>query len=71
MDPAQYKSIPGNNMVSRRNHLLFHFLITIYYSTSISLVFIRQNATEKKKLGEMLIEQIIKLELRGPGPPLN
>ena len=30
-------------------------------------VFTRQNTLEKK-LGEMLIEQIIKFEVRGPGP---
>ena len=28
--PAQYKSGQGNNMVSRRNHLLYHFKITIH-----------------------------------------
>ena len=29
--PAQCKSGPGNNMVSRRNHLLYHFSITIHH----------------------------------------
>ena len=37
--------------------------------TSTSPVFTRKYSFENKKLGEMLIEQIIEFELRGPGPP--
>ena len=49
-------------------------LITIYCtnfkSQSTSSVLMRQNTFDKKKnyLGKMLIEQIIELELKGPGP---
>ena len=54
-----------NNMFSKRNHLLYHFSITIHlYFAS----FYAQN-TLKKKLGKMLIEEIIEFQLRGPGPP--
>ena len=49
--------------------------VTIYRAifqlqfTSTAPVFTRQNTFEKKKaIGEMLIEQIIELELRGPAP---
>ena len=48
--------------------------VTIYRTifqlqfTSKSPVFTRQNTFEKKRLGEVLIEQIIEFELRGPGP---
>ena len=51
-------------MVSRRNHLLCGFQEQF---TSISPVFKRQNTLEKKKLGEMFIEQIIEFELRDLG----
>ena len=61
---AQCKSDQGNSIASRRNSLLYHFLITIH------LHFASLHATkyfEKKLAREMLIEQIIELEFRGPG----
>ena len=33
--PAQRKSGPGNNMIGRRNHLLYHFKITIHLHFAI------------------------------------
>ena len=56
---------PGSNMFSKRNHVLYHFLIMIHLHLAS---FYAQN-TFKKKLGKMFIEQIIEFELRGPGPP--
>ena len=52
-------------MFSKRNHLLYHFSITIQLHVSS---FYAQN-TFKKILERMLIEQIIEFQLRGPGPP--
>ena len=60
----QCKSGLGNNMVSRRNHLLYIFHKQF---TSTSPVFTRQNTFEKKLARGMPIEQIF--ELRGSGPP--
>ena len=62
---AQCKSGPGNNMFSKRNHLLDHFSITIHLHLAS---FYAQN-TFKKIARKMLIEQIIEFELRGPGSP--
>ena len=52
-------------MVSRCNDLLYRFSITIPLPLA---VFTRQNTSEKTYLREMLIEQIVELELRRPGP---
>ena len=43
--PAQCKSGPGNNMVSRRDQLLHHVSLTIHLHLA---GFTRQNAFEKK-----------------------
>ena len=51
--------------VNRSNFLLYHFLITILSPSQ----FLCEKMLLQKKLGEMLIEQIIKFELRGPRPP--
>ena len=53
---AQCISGPGNYMVGRRNHLLYHFLITIHLHLAS---FYAQNTFLKNYLGKMLIEQII------------
>ena len=45
--PTQCKSGPVNNMVSMRNNLLHHFLITIYLHLAS---FLRDNILLKKKL---------------------
>ena len=61
--PKQCKSGPRNNMlVSRSNHLLYHFSVTI---SSTSLGFMRKNTFKTITIGEMLIEQIIEFEWRG------
>ena len=52
-------------MFSKRNHLLYHFSITIHLHLAS---FYAQN-TLKKQLGKMLIDQIFEFQLRGPGPP--
>ena len=52
-------------MFSKRNHLLYHFSIRNHLHLA---GFYAQN-TFKKKLGKMLIEQIIEFQLKGPGPP--
>ena len=52
-------------MFSKRNHLLYHFSITIHLHLAS---FYEQN-TFKKKARKMLSEQIIEFELRGPGSP--
>ena len=54
------------------NHLFYQ--LNINYNSppppaSTSPAFTRQNTFEKKLAGEMLTEQIIEFELRGPGPP--
>ena len=65
--PTQCKSGPSNNMVaSRSNHLLYHLPIKI---SSTLPVFTRKNTFKKISRGKMLIEQIIKVKWRGPGPP--
>ena len=55
-------------MVSKRNH---HSIVP--FSNNHTLPprqFLRDKTVlKKKKLGEMLIEQIIKFELKGPGFP--
>ena len=52
-------------MFSKRNHLLYHFSITIHlYFAS----FYEEN-TFKEIARKMLIEQIIEFQLRGPGSP--
>ena len=51
-------------MFSKRNHLLYHFSITIQLHLPN---FYAQN-TFKKIARENVIEQIIELQLRGPGP---
>ena len=57
---------PGNNIFSKRNHLLYHFSITIHlYLAS----FYASNLKKKILLGKMFIEQIIEFELRVPEPP--
>ena len=52
-------------MFSKRNHLLYHFSIT----THLHLAGFYAQNTFKKITRKMLIEQIIELELRGPGSP--
>ena len=52
-------------MFSKRNHLLYHFSITIHLHLAS---FYTQN-TFKKIARKMFIEQIIEFELRGPGSP--
>ena len=66
--PTQCKFGSVNNIVSKRNHLLYHFSITVYL---LHLVSFYATIYFKKKLAarEMLIEQIIKFELKGPGLP--
>ena len=56
---------PGNNMFSKRNHLLYHFSITIYLHFAS---FYAQNTLKKKKLEKMLIEQTTEFQLKRPGP---
>ena len=52
-------------LVSRSDHLIYHFSITIF---STSLILTRKYTFEKITIaGEMLIEQTIEFELRGPG----
>ena len=54
-------------MVSKRNHhSIVPFSITIPFHLAS---FYATKQFWKKKLGEMLIEQIIKFELKGPGFP--
>ena len=53
-------------MVSKRNHLLCYFSVTIQLHFAS---FYAQNTSKKKKLWKILIEQIIEFQLRGPGPP--
>ena len=50
-------------LVSRSNHLLYHFSITIL----LHLASFYATKYFQKKLAEMLIEQIIEFKLRGPG----
>ena len=52
-------------MFSKRNHLLYHFSITIHLHLAS---FYAQN-TFKKIARKMLIEQIVEFELSGPGSP--
>ena len=62
----QCKSGAVNNMVSKRNHVFYHYSITIHLHLAS---FYATTYFEKKKLsGEMLIEQIIEFELSGLGP---
>ena len=53
-------------MFSKRNHLLYHFSITIHLHLGS---FYAQNTNNKKIAREMLIKQIIEFQLIGPGPP--
>ena len=55
-------------MVSGRSHLLYHFLISTHLHLSS---FYASKYLCKKLALEMLIEQIIEFELRGPGPPFR
>ena len=50
-----------------RKHSLYHFSITIHLHLTSFYVRIYL----KNQLGEMLIEQIIEFELRGPEPPIR
>ena len=61
----QCKSSRTIHMVCRLNYLLYHFSITsrLHLTSFYAKIYL------KKKDGEMLIEQIIEVELRGPGPP--
>ena len=56
MGQEQCKSGPANTIVSRLNHLLYHFQITMNLHLA-SLT--RQNTLEKNYQGKMLIEQTI------------
>ena len=47
-------------MFSKRNYL---------FTNDSPRQSLREKVLIKKKLGKMLIEQIIEIELRGPGPP--
>ena len=61
---AHCKSGPGNNMVSRPNHPLYNFSITIHPRRQ----FLDDKLLKKKNwLREILIEQIIEFEMRGFG----
>ena len=53
---------PGNNMFSKRNHLLDYFSITIH----LHLASFNAQNTFKKIARKMLIQQIIEFQLRGP-----
>ena len=72
-DVAKIPKVPGApcnvNLepaeVCRRNHLLYHFLITIHITLP---VFKRQTTSGKNQQVEMLLEQIIEFEVREPGP---
>ena len=57
---------PGNNMVCRRNHLLYIFQL---YFTSIFPVFMQQNTFEKKLATATGMPIVQIFELKGPGPP--
>ena len=50
-------------MFSKRNHLLYHFTITIHLHLA---TFYAQNTF--KKIGKMPIEQTTEFQLKGPGP---
>ena len=65
---AQCKSGPGNNMVSKRNNLLYYFSIGIIHLHLASFLCDEILSFEKKLAGEMLIEQINEFGLRGLGP---
>ena len=52
-------------MLSKRNHLMYHFLIRIHLHLAS---FYAQNNLQKIAR-KILIEQIIEFELRGPGSP--
>ena len=56
---------PSNNMLISRGVTICCTIFQLQF-TSTFLVFTRQNAFEKK-LREVLIEQIIEFELKGPG----
>ena len=64
--PSQCKSSPGNNLVSRRNHLLYHYSITIHLHHAS---FYADKLLLKKISKGNVIEQIIEFKLREPGPP--
>ena len=53
-------------MFSKRNHVLYHFSITIHLDLAS---FYAQNTLKKLAIGKMLIEQITEFELKGSGPP--
>ena len=68
MGPTQCKFTPVNNVVSKRNYLLYHFSII---NSPPPCLFLRDNIIllKKNQLEEMHVEKSIVLELRGPGPP--
>ena len=61
----QCKCGPSNDvLVSRSKNVLYHFLITIFFHLDSFYA----KKYFKKKLGFMFIEQILKFELKEPGP---
>ena len=60
--PAQSKSVPGNNVVRKRNHSLYHFKIAIHLH--LASFYSTNNFRKKNQLEEMLYEQTIKFELK-------
>ena len=54
--PAQCKSRPGNSMVSRRNHLLCHFSVTIYIHLAglYEKKYLKKISQEKCSLNKLL-----------------
>ena len=63
--PEQCKPGPGNNMVSRRNHLLHHFSTTT--RLHLASFYAKKHFLRKNQRVEMLNEEIIAFELSGPG----
>ena len=53
-------------MVSKCNHLLYHFQSQFIATLPVLL---NKIVLKKKSARKMLIEEIINFELRGPGPP--
>ena len=64
--PTQCISGPGYNMIGKRNHLQYHFSITIHLhlDSFYATIYFRK----KNHLEEMLFDPINEFELRGPGP---
>ena len=59
---------PDTWLVSETTHLLYYFLITIHKFTSTSPVFTNKILFKKNQPWKMLIEQIVELQWREPGP---